>query len=464
MKAHGQGLALEIAKHLKGLDDRALQADALEQAQRCLVDFFAVSLAAKYMISLSANKTLRVECGQRGDATILVSGAHTSFQMAALLNGTIAHALDFDDTLWTYVGHTTAVIFPAVFALAEIRKCSGSELLAAFILGTEAAHLIGSPVSGHLRSRGFHPTPVIGVFGAATAATLLYGGDDERLGAAITLAVNLASGVRQNFGSPAKSLGAGWAAQGGLMAALLAEQGFSGSVNALEGSQGFYQAFAGSTVSADLKRMDELALVSPGVGFKLYPCCTGTHPVIEALLKLRAEFARQSTWSVRRIVSVKIEVTPEVIGELIYPLPATAAQARFSLPFCAATALVDGEVVLSHFKEPFVVSSDVRELMRRIEVLTENKLERTGNKYCPAARVTLMTECGDQLQQWIGAARGNPGNPASDQDLDRKFYACARAGGLSHSSAGSLLGELRSFQEVTSVGEWINARLIPLVR
>jgi 2-methylcitrate dehydratase PrpD len=332
--------------------------------------------------------------------------------------------------------------------------------LAAFALGTEAAHLVGAPISEGLRARGFHPTPTVGIFGAAAASSLLHRADSSGLAGALTLAANMAAGVRQNFGSSAKPLAAGWAAQAGLMATLLARHGLSGSSDAIEGSQGFCRAASGIAIPSTVDESAEMALVSPGVAFKLYPCCTGTHPTIDALVTIRKDPDLQ----IDQIASIRVEVTPEVTGELIYPTPENASQARFSLPFCAATALADGAVTLRHFAEPFSISPEIRHLMRRVDVSPSDEVPRSGEANCPAARVTVKTLAGKQVQQWVGCARGNPSNPATDDELDHKFYQCASQGAMTRAETSLLLKELKRLQDIPQVGEWLSQKVLPLLR
>ena len=459
MSFSGRGLAHVIAAHLLHLRDRARQRDAVEQAKRCLVDFFAVSLAARYESTATSVIEMVAETGETGNATVLCSGARTSAPLAALVNGTVAHTLDFDDTLWSYIGHPTAVVLPAACALAEGCTCSGKELLEAFTLGVEAAHLIGKSVPAALCARGFHPTPIVGTVAAAAAAALVSNEDTAGITRAMTLATNMASGLRQNFGSSAKPIVAGWAAHAGIMAALMAQQGLTGSESALEGPQGFYQATSSQAVAIEAIESDELALISPGVGLKLYPCCTGTHPAIDAMLSITREFDHTS----ERVRSVEVTVTPEVLGELIYPLPLNAAQARFSLPYCTAIVFQKAQVELDHFREPFSVDPEVIEFMKRIRVRSDSSLERTGGSNCPAARAIVTTDTGRQYESCIGAARGNPSNPATNEELDRKFHRCAGVGGLAPSAAQAVLSDLRCFQDIPSIGQWVSSRLVPLL-
>jgi 2-methylcitrate dehydratase PrpD len=437
-----------------------LQPDVMMAATRCLVDLFAVSLAGTTETAAASTANLVCDLGGKSEATLISTGTPTTAPLAAFGNGALAHALDYDDTLWSYVGHVTAVVLPAALAVAESQNCRGRDLLAAFAIGAEAAHLIGERISEGLRARGFHPTPAIGVFGAAVASALLQGADSHGMAGALTLAANMSSGVRQNFGSPAKPMSVGWAAQAGVMAARLAQQGLSGSADAIEGPQGFCRAVSGIVVPSAFAESTEMALVSPGVGFKLYPCCTGTHPTVEALSDIRKKHSLQPG----QIDSIRVEVTPEVIGELIYQVPADARQARFSLPFCAATALVDGAVALHHFAEPLRMSPEVRDLMRRVKMSPRDDLPRSGEADCPAARVTVRTRDGRRVQKWVGCARGNPSNPASDAELERKFYECASQGEMTQTESEELLEELKRLQDIPRVGEWLKEKVLPLLR
>jgi len=331
-------------------------------------------------------------------ATVFFDGKRTSAPLAALSNGTLAHALDFDDTLWTYIGHSTSVVFSAALAMAEWLDRDGGWLLASFALGVEAAHKIGSAVVSRLTQRGWHPTPVVGVFGSTAASTMIMDGRPHQMASALTVATNLASGLRQNFGSKVKPLASGWAAFSGVMASILAQQGISGSEDALEGRQGYFSAFAGKVphgLPNDQEK--ELALVSPGPGFKIYPCCTGTHPTIEAILMMQKE----GPLAPDGVASIRIEVTPEVLDELIYPFPSDERQARFSLPYCAAAALVHGGVELEHFRDQSLKDPRVMALMRRMDVQSNEKLVRLGGENCPAARVTVTTRDGTEIQKTI---------------------------------------------------------------
>jgi 2-methylcitrate dehydratase PrpD len=371
----------------------------------------------------------------------------------------VAHAVDFDDTLWTYIGHSSSVVFSAALAVAEWLDRDGTQLLTSFALGVEAAHRIGSQVISRLTRRGWHPTPTVGVFGSATASTILTGGDTRQIASALTVATNLAAGLRQNFGSSVKPLASGWAAFSGVMASGLAQEGISGSKDALEGRQGFFSAFTGTVPEGPLNNETrDLALVSPGPGFKIYPCCTGTHPTIDAILAIR----KDRSFTLNEVASFRIEVTPEVLDELIYPVPSDGRQARFSLPYCAATALVYGCVECEHFQDQSLTDPRVIAVMQQIDVQVSEKLRRLGGEHCPAARVTVSLRCGAKIQKTISSARGNPGNPLSHEEMERKFYQCAAMAGVPMKKAKRFLLQIRTLSQIPSIGAWMRKEVTPL--
>jgi 2-methylcitrate dehydratase PrpD len=207
-------------------------------------------------------------------------------------------------------------------------------------------------------------------------------------------------------------------------------------------------------------RNSKMAIVSPGVAFKLYPCCTGAHPAIDAILKIRKECALVPD----EITSIRVEVTPEVLDELIYPFPSNPWEARFSLPYCASVALVYGRVGLDHFLDESLQNSIITGLMQRIETQANGKLFRLGGEHSPAARVTIITRGGKEFEKTVNAARGNPGNPISFEELESKFRHCADTAGLSEERADKFLHQIMDIREVDSVNTWMRSTVAPLFK
>ena len=284
------------------------------------------------------------------------------------------------------------------------------------------------------------------------------GHNADQLTSALTLATNLAGGLRQNFGSKAKPLASGWSAHCGVLAAILAQQGISGSADAFEGRQGYFYAFSGHVPRSLPQSIDQpLVLVSPGPGFKVYPCCTGTHPAIEAILMIQREHAVRPD----AVGSIRIEVTPEVLGELIYPVPLTGSQAKFSLPYCAALALTHGRVGMEHFSDEMISDPEIIAVMPKVSISPTETLTRLGGDHCPAARVTLVTRDGRTFEKSVYAARGNPGNPAELEDLKNKYFECAASAGLTGHRAENLLRQILDIRNIPSVRGWMKDEVVP---
>jgi 2-methylcitrate dehydratase PrpD len=454
-----QGLARQVAGTILELRDRATSEEVIQSATFCVLDFFAVVLAARREpLACRISRSIK-RLGGTPEATVLFEKTRTSAPLAALANGTLAHALDYDDTLWTYIGHPTSVIFPAALAVAETVDCGGEDLLAAFSLGVETAHRIGSLVTPELSECGWHPSPSAGVFGAAASSSLLMGGDKDSLASALTISTNMASGIKQNFGSQAKPLVIGWASHAGVLASMFAREGISGSEDALEGRQGFYATFARKRPNHFMDEKDRrMAIVSPGVGFKLYPSCTGTHPAIDAIVSLQKEEAINP----EEISYIRVEVTPEVLDELIYPVPSSASQGKFSLPYCAAVAMVYGYAGVEHFQDEYVNSPQVRSLMERVKTIPNENLQRQGGEYCPAAHLTIGLFSGERIEKTVAVARGNPGNPLTIEDLKEKFRNGTQRAELSPLKTKGLLEAIMELRSVSSVSRWMKKRVAPL--
>jgi 2-methylcitrate dehydratase PrpD len=456
-----QRFSKKLAEKIYKIRDAAISDEALEAATLCVLDFFASALAGAREPTTAETVSAIQKCGGEPQALILANGEKTSAPLAALANGILGHILDYDDTIWTYIGHSTAVIFPAALAVAEAADCTGKEMLAALSLGVETAHIIGSPITPQLGQHGWHPSSAVGIFGAAAAASILLGKDPDHLARSLALATNMASGIKQNFGSSAKPFGLGWAAHAGVMAARFASEGFSGAGDAFEGPQGFYENFVeGVPPRMDRNTGAELAMINPGVSFKLYPSCTGSHPSIEAIINLRKE----NEIPIKAVSYIKARVTPEVPQELIYTIPATAAQGKFSLPFCAAVALVHGDVGLKHFSENYIKDADVTNIMEIVAVLPDEKLERHGGPNCPASKVTIGLDSGELFEKVVNVAKGNPGQPLTLDDLRDKFHKCAQWTGLASNISERLIEQILSIRSIPSIANWMEKKVAPIFR
>lgn len=275
--------------------------------------------------------------GGRPECRIIGSGLRTSAPHAALANGTIGHALDYDDSQLSMIGHPSVAIMPAVLSIGEREKTSGKKVLEAYLLGFEVACKVGRGVNPKLYNNGWHATSAIGILGAAVAVGKLVGLDGEQMTTAIGLAASQACGLRENFGTMTKPFHAGKAAEGGVISALLVKNGFTAAKNILEAKRGFCEALSGEY---DLAKMvenlgDPYDIVSPGIHTKPYPSCLSTHSMIDAAIAL----AKEENINPDEIASVECGVGPLAMDVLIHQNPKTALEGKFSAQYCTAVSL-----------------------------------------------------------------------------------------------------------------------------
>jgi 2-methylcitrate dehydratase PrpD len=261
---------------------------------------------------------------------------------AALVNGTAAHALDFDDCSNTLGGHPSAPILPALFALADEARASGRDLMTAYVAGFETLARIARAVNFHHYDKGWHPTATLGVFGACAASARLMRLTPEQTATALSVAASFSSGLKANFGTMTKPLHVGHAARNGLLAAMLAREGFTAGDEAFEHRQGFFNVYNGAdhfdAHAALAHWADPLDIVEPGIAIKQYPCCGSTHPAIDAMLTLVAQHELKAG-DVERVVSW---THSRRLQHTNRPEPNSALDAKFSVQYCVARALAQG--------------------------------------------------------------------------------------------------------------------------
>lgn len=355
---------------------------------------------------------------------------------AAFVCGVAAHALDYDDNFHPQAGHATAVLAPAIFAVAGARGASGREVLDAYIVGLEVLARIGEGVNLIHYERGWHSTSTIGAMGAAAACARLLRLDPTCMNAAISLGFSMAGGSKLQFGTMAKPIHAGLAAQHGVMAADLAAQGITAALEPLDGPWGFRDLFAGSAsqgyagVAARIGR--PLAIEQYGLKAKVHPCCASAHCAIDALLALQVEFG----FGPAEVDAIDVLVSRMSYDNLMYAAPATEMQARFSMQYCVALALLQGRLQLEDFTPRAIRRATVRRWLPKISMRhtqTGDALPLADNGREPA-RVTIRLRDGRTLERYVQHAKGVLQAPMSAAELDTKLTDCAagrlRPGGL----------------------------------
>jgi 2-methylcitrate dehydratase PrpD len=420
------GLSARLAGHA-ALPTAAVPAAALEAAKASLIDGLAVMLGASGLgEGCAAFAEIARETGGTGRSVILGFDARCAAPMAAWANGAMAHALDFEDTHDEAIAHPHAAAIAAALAVADARcGVALNELFAAIALAGDVVCRIALGFEVNPDTFGWHTTPLLGLFGAATAAGRLLGLGPEAMIDAWSLALCQMTSLGELKHSPASHIRAvrdAFAAKAGVLGAMLAARGVRGYERPLEGEAGFLAAYARGqfdVVRATAALGDRF--LSSEVSFKPWPCCRGTHSYVEAALRLRerAGFDPDAIDEVDVIVSEKNRMLCEPQTAKIRP--DTAIGAKFSIPFTAATALVKGRVDLDSFSTRALRDPDVLRLAARFTHRVDSSIglrEATSGSMC-------LTIAGETASIRIEHALGHPRNPLTADALRQKFEDCA---------------------------------------
>jgi len=369
--AASESVTATILAQVDALFGAPLPEDVLEWARHGLLDWLGVALAgADDALSLALRDEAR-EQGGRPMASVLFYGDKTSPGLAALVNASMADALDFSDANPNMHGHTTPAIVAVALALAEARGASGRALLEAIVAGIETACRVGLLAHGRLHPSGFHPTGTTVVFGAAAAAARLLGLDARQRAHALGLAATQGAGLVASAGSMAKPFHSGKAAMNGLLAASLAARGFTGRADAIEAPDGFLSAHVKEWSSAPLAACDGRFLIRD-TKFKSHAACALTHSSIENMLTmLRLHAVTPAT-----IERIELRVPHSSLGVCNIDAPTTGLEAKFSLKTVAAmTLLGDATGDINAYAVERVTRPEVMRLAARISVTGRDDLQ-----------------------------------------------------------------------------------------
>lgn len=365
---------------------------------------------------------------QAGGASVLGSPLRLAAAGAAFANAAAAHALDYD-SLSLPIGFVTSPVLFALLAVAEEEGgISGRDLLESFIIGYEVEVAIARGLGVHHWAKGWHSTSTLAHFGAAVGVSRLLKLDVEKMRHAIGIAASEASGLRNIMGNMVKVFHIGKAARNGVVAARLAQRGFTAHTSVLEAEWGFCNSFNGIG-NYDLKAMlDRLGkpydLVDPGLVLKAYPCCGLIHSGLDGLLDLM----RERSLKTDQVTRVRLAVHELVLRTLCFPRPQTTYEARFSAQFCIATALREGEVKLRHFTEERLSDRYTRELMERVEMVPNPELRGDEtflqNEFTD---ITLALAGGGKAERRVYRVNnlGSGRRPMTLEQLREKFLECA---------------------------------------
>jgi 2-methylcitrate dehydratase PrpD len=348
------------------------------------------------------------------------------------------------------LAHPSAPLVAALLAAGEAGDASGSAIADAYVIGFEIEARLGRAMNPRHYQRGWHCTSTLGTIGSAAAVSRVLQLDVAAAAHAIAIAASEASGLKENFGTMVKPLHAGLAARDAVIAATLARHGMVASSRALDGPQGYLRAMDSERNDLDSETADlgtRWEILDTGITVKLYPSCAATHPPLDALLALR----RTHGFTADTVDHVEIDIDAITPTVLIYDRPASGLEAKFSMPYCGAAAVVDGRVGIDSFTAQRIADSRIASLMPRITMTVGRDLG-VDRPALTQARVRVFLRDGAVLTASADGARGYPENPASDAELDDKFLSCATRT-IDAANASKALELLHAFDHLKSVRE-----------
>jgi 2-methylcitrate dehydratase PrpD len=361
-----------------------------------------------------------------GDASLYLVGVRVPAPEAAWINGTAAHALDYDDVALR--GHPSTVLVPAILAEGEVLGSTGAELATAYVAGYEVwADLQRRDPAQH-HEKGWHPTGIFGTVAAAAACASLRKLDAQKATQAIALGASQSAGLVANFGTMTKPFHAGRAAHAGVISGRLAAAGFTASPDALEHPLGF---LAATSPKGNVDRTSatqagrEWSILTLGLSVKKYPLCYCTHRAIDGALDL----LRDEKVGAQNVKSITVSTSRRNATILRNSRPQTGLEAKFSMQFAMASSIVANRVGLRELTDDFVQRSDIQSLMPKVVVAPDDRIDpkRTGN--APYDQVVIETADGRRLESArVTDARGSPQLPLSREELWAKFKECFAVG------------------------------------
>lgn len=375
-----------------------------------------------------------------GNVFAIGAGRRLPAPWSALVSGTAAHALDFDDNFAPAFTHATAVLAPALFSLADDEQLSGRAIIDAYIVGLELQARIGKLLQPHHYQRGWHATATVGAIGTAGACARMLGCDVAGILASMSIATSMAGGSKRQFGSMMKPVHAGLAAKNAVTAARMAQAGITGDMDPFGGVWGLSDLFGhGGDEAGSIRALeglgDTLAIDTDGVLVKRFPCCGAAHRTLDGIEVLRDEDGFQ----LEAVERLETHLPEMALRNLSFDRPTNEMEARFSGTYCAARMLVSGTLSLSDMTPARIANAEIRSWFPRISLHSyDDSLMTDGADFPVTTRLFLKS--GAMREVVVTRVKGSPENPLSRAEIERKFRDCCQWSG--RTEAAEFLADL----------------------
>jgi 2-methylcitrate dehydratase PrpD len=454
-----ESLTAYVADFITGTSYGDIPDDVVALGKKSILDGFGLALSGNHAASGALVRAHLESLGLGpGPSLVIGSGLRVAPRFAAFANGVAIHADDYDDTqlavakdrVYGLLTHPTAPCLPAALAIAERDRRSGAELMAAYHVGVEVECKIAEAINPRHYQEGFHSTATCGTFAAAAAAARLQGFDAETTRRALSVAGSQSAGLRENFGTMTKPFHAGRSSESGLIAADFASRGWTATDIILEAPRGFFRAAGGSFDEAAIagKLGAPWTFAEPGISIKPHPSGSLTHP---GMTKMR-ELITTHDIRADQVVSVKVGTNQNMPNALIHHRPSDELQAKFSMEFCMAILLLDGQGGLAEFTDEVVNRADVKAMIEKVDFGVHPDAEAAGyDKMTTIIEIELKD--GRRIEGRADFGKGSPANPMSYDEVAEKFLGCADFAGHPRAAAEAVIERVDTLETVDDITE-----------
>ena len=423
MEPYSQGIG-RFARELRLAD---VPAAVVDKAKLVFLDTLGITLASSTMDFGAMVTRVAQRLGGPSASLLIGSATRVAAANAVIANGTLAHGLDYDDTLEEAIVHTGSCAWMTALAVGEDVGASGAAVLEAAIAGTEVLCKVGLVAPGKFHARGFHPTAICSTFGAAAAAGKLYRLNLDQWVDAFGLCGSQSSGIIEYLadGTWTKRMHPGWSAHGGVIATMLAKEGFRGPARVFEGTHGFFSGFGGKN-DYRFEKLLELGREweIPRLTFKSYPCGSISHPYMDCALRIRQKYSPKP----EDIADIVCRTAEGPVHRLWEPLadkqkPVSSYGAKFSLPYSIAIMIVRGRAGLDEFSDAAIGDPAVLDLARRVRYELDPTIDYPRHF---SGHVKVFMKDGAVLEENQPHPRGGFEDPLPPAEIEEKFRANAR--------------------------------------
>lgn len=437
-----------VAHFVAQTQNEEIPKEVYEHAKVAFMDWLAVTMAGHQDPLVKKLMGYADLMGGNEQATVLGYSTKRNVSQAALINGASSHVLDYDDTLKVFLGHPSVTLFPALLALSEWKEKSGVDFLTAYIIGLQAGATIGASAGLDHYMAGWHGTSTLGHLASAAGCARLMGLDEKQTIFALGIAGTQACGLKRVFGTMCKPFHAGRASQAGLLAALLASDGFTSAEDILEGPHGFFQVLRGQVNNEVLENLGKSWDIE-NLAQKYHASCHATHSPIEAVLNI----VQKEALAPENISSITIHVSQLALDAAGNLQPKTGLEGKFSIPYCVANAILRGNTGMQAFMDANINDPQVQAFMKKITVTLEDSFTMLE------ARVKLKTASGEEYTESHDILENIPGLEAKKKKIKNKFQdLCAPL--LGETRAKELIDEILALEKTENMRSLVDGLIL----